>query len=144
MNSGFVTWAEREPPLVPCAVAATGDVARRLAARLLELDRAVSNRLFGVAGQTTLVVLGEEADLPWVDGVSYLGQDPTAPGLLLPTHVEPIVPAANLLERALRKRFVELAPPLAVLPATLTIVSCQHALQLVPNRIEAWLREVRA
>lgn len=141
MKSSFVTWADREPPLVPCAVAASGDAAHRLAQRLLELDSSVANRLYGVAGPTTLLVIGEEANLPWVDGVSYLGRDPAAPGLLLPTHIEPLVPTANLLERALRKHFAKLAPPLAVLPLTMTIISCHGALQLSPNKIEAWLRE---
>lgn len=141
MNTGFVTWVDREPPLVPCAVAASGDTAHRLAERLLQLDRAISSRLYGVAGPTTLLVLGEEAHLPWVDGVLYLGRDPAAPLLLLPTHIQPLVPAANLLERALRKHFDQLAPPLAVLPQTMTILSGHGALQLLPNKIEAWLEE---
>lgn len=141
MNTGFVTWADREPPLVPCAVAASGDAAHRLAQRLLDLDCAISSRLYGVAGPTTLLVLGEEANLPWVDGVSYLGRDPAAPGLLLPTHIEPLVPTANLLERALRNRFAKLAPPLAILPNTMTVISCHGALQLMPSKIETWLRE---
>jgi hypothetical protein len=140
MKTGFVTWTDREPPLVPCAVAATGDTARRLAQRLLELDRAIFSRLYGVAGQTTLLVLGAEANLPWVDGVSYLGRDAAAPELLLPTHIEPLVPTANLLERALRKRFSKYAPPLAVLPLTMTVISGHGALQLLPERIEAWLK----
>lgn len=139
MKTGFVTWGDREPPLVPWAVAATGDVARRLAERLLELDRAISSRLYGVAGPTTLLVLGEETNLPWVDGVAYLGRDPAAPGLLLPTHLEPLVPTANLLEQALRNRFAKLTPPLAILPKTMTVISCHSALQLLPKKIEAWL-----
>lgn len=141
MKTGFVTWGDREPPLIPCAVAASGDAASRLAERLLKLDVSISSRLYGVAGPTTLLVLGEEANLPWVDGVSYLGRDPAAPGLLLPTHIEPLVPTANLLERALRHRFAKLAPPLAMLPNTMTVISCHGALQLLPSKIEAWLRE---
>lgn len=47
-----------------------------------------------------LVILGEEKRLPWVDGVVYLGHDPQSPSLLLPTNLEPSVPAA-LLQRAL-------------------------------------------
>lgn len=141
MNAGNVTWSDREPPLAPCAVAAQGDVARHLARRLLELEPAALGRLSGVAGKTTLVLLGDEAHLPWVDGVLYLGRDPLAPALLLPTRIEPVVPGANLLERAVRRHFAKLSPPLAILPDTLTVIPCDRALQLSRSRIEKWLAE---
>lgn len=47
-----------------------------------------------------LVILGEEKQLPWVDGVVYLGHDSQSPSLLFPTNLEPSVPAA-LLQRSL-------------------------------------------
>lgn len=141
MNAGSVTWSDREPPLVPCAVAAQGDVARHLARRLLELDDASLGRLSGVAGKTSLVLLGDEANLPWVDGVLYLGRDPVAPFLLLPTRFAPVFPDANLLERAIRKHFAKLLPPLAVVPDTLTVISCDKALPVSRSRIESWLAE---
>ena len=141
MNTGFVTWSDREPPLAACAVAACGDVARRLANRLLELDHATMARLSGVAGKNSIVLLGDETHLPWVDGALYLGRDPLAPALLLPTRSEPTVPAANLLERALLKRFSAFKPPLAILPDTLTVLSCYEARQLTRTRIEEWLAE---
>jgi hypothetical protein len=141
MNTGFISWSDREPPLEACAVAAWGDVARRLASHLLELDQTALGRLTGVAGKSAIVLLGEETNLPWVDGVLYLGRDPVAPTLLLPTRIESAVPATNLLERALRKRFSNLSPPLAILPDTLTVISCYNALQLSRSRIEAWLAE---
>jgi hypothetical protein len=141
MNTGFVTWSDREPPLEACAVAAWGDTARRLASHVLELDQTALGRLSGVAGKSALVLLGEVTNLPWVDGVLYLGRDPLAPALLLPTQIEPTVPAANLLERAIRKRFSKLSPPLAILPDTLTVISCYQSMQLSRSRIEEWLAE---
>lgn len=141
MNTGFVTWSDREPPLAACAIAACGDVARDLARHLLELDRTAMGRLSGVAGKNTLVLLGEETTLPWVDGVLYLGRDPLAPALLLPTRIEPAVPAANLFERALLHRFSKLKPPLAILPDTLTVISCYEASPITRSRIEEWLAE---
>lgn len=139
MSESAVSWSDREPPLVPCAVVAGKDAARRLAERLLAMDDTALARLSGVASQTHLVVLGEESDLPWVDGVSYLGQDPRAPSLLLPTQIEPVVPAANLFERALRKRFANLSPPLAILPETFTVISCHRALRISRDAIETWI-----
>jgi hypothetical protein len=141
MSAGFVTWSDREPPLAACAVAAWAEVARRLATRLLELDDQALGRLSGVAGKSTIVLLGDEADLPWVDGVLYLGRDPSAPSLLLPTRMEPVVPRANLLERAMTGRFAKVRPPLAVLPEKLTVISCYKALRLARSRVEAWLAE---
>lgn len=141
MSTGLVTWSDREPPLIACAVAAWGEVAQRLANHLLELDHTAMGRLSGVAGTNSIVLLGDETNLPWVDGSLYLGRDPLAPALLLPTRIEPTVPAANLLERALLKRFSRSSPPLAILPDTLTVISCYEARQLSRSRIEDWLAE---
>lgn len=141
MNAVGVTWSDREPPLLPCAVVAQGDVATQLARRLLDFDGAALARLSGVSGKNILVLLGEETNLPWVDGVFYLGRDPQAPMLLLPTRIEPRIPGAHLLERAMRKHFPKIAPPLAILPDTFTVVSCAQALQLSRSHIERWLAE---
>ncbi|MCY1055392.1 hypothetical protein [Nannocystis sp. SCPEA4] len=110
-----ITWSPRPIPLAPAAVVASGPVATRLADRLLTFADDVLLRLRGVAGRDLLVLTGESADLPWLDGVDYLGRDPLAPGLYIPTTLEP-APAAPLLERALRRRAPQLAAPLALLP----------------------------
>ncbi|MDC0670815.1 bpX5 domain-containing protein [Nannocystis radixulma] len=110
-----ITWSPRAIPLAPAAVVASGPVAARLADRLLTFADDVLLRLRGVAGRDLLVLTGESSDLPWLDGVDYLGRDPLAPGLYIPTTLEP-APAAPLLERALRRRAPQLATPLALLP----------------------------
>jgi hypothetical protein len=109
-----VTWRTRAVPLSPQAVAAAGPVAARLVDRLLTFTDDALTRLRGVAGRDLLVLTGESADLPWLDGVEYLGRDPLAPGLYIPTTLEP-APVAALLERALRQRAPQLAPPLALM-----------------------------
>lgn len=54
------------------------------------------HRLSGVFGNTrrgtVVVILGEFDALPWVEGVTYLGRDPLAAGLLLPVLRSPLVP----------------------------------------------------
>lgn len=70
-----------------------------LARRLLRDPDSLS-QYRGVGAPGLLVVLGEEDQLPWVDGVVYLGRDSQSPSLLFPTNLEPSVPAA-LLERSL-------------------------------------------
>jgi hypothetical protein len=100
-------WRPRPVPLAPRAALGRGPVGERLA---------------GVAGARAglelvrfpdaVLVLGPEAELPWVDGVEYLGIDPRAPSLLVPTHRAPTVPI-DLLARAL----IEgrgLVPPIAI------------------------------
>lgn len=94
-----MTWRPRFTPLVPVGVAARGPAAASLAHRLLEDPDSLSNYK-AVGAPELLVVLGEEKRLPWVDGVVYLGHDVQSPSLLLPTNVEPSVPAA-LLQRSL-------------------------------------------
>ena len=113
-----VRWDHREPPLAPVAVAAVGESAVRLLHLVgVRLSRELAGeaaglptgepgaraggpsgiqRLSGVwarAGRELVVVLmGEAEQLPWVEGVVYLGRDPLAPQLLLPTLRIPKVP----------------------------------------------------
>ena len=95
-----VRWVPREPPLAPAAVVGLGDAARALARRLLRLDDARLGALQGVAGPSLVAVVGTADALPWVDGAVYLGRDPAASTLYLPTALRPDVHAA-LFERAL-------------------------------------------
>ncbi len=132
-----ITWRPRERPLAPAAVAATGTVARDLARRLLaETDEALA-RVRAVAGAGLLVVLGDEAALPWVDGVVYLGADPRARSLLLPTAVEPAEPI-ELVERALALWFPN-DMPMALLAGFGTVVPVASARPVTRPALERWL-----
>jgi hypothetical protein len=128
----------RAEPLRPAGAVAEGDAARRLARRLLALDDAALARLAGVAAPGLLAVAGVEEDLPWVDGVAYVGRDPAAPSLLLPTATESFAPAA-LLERALVAGSRGAPPPLAVLEAPLRVIPLGGARPVERVRLAAWL-----
>lgn len=132
-----VRWAPREMPLPARAVVGTGAAARALGYRLAELADDALHVLAAVAGDELLVVLGEETALPWVDGVMYLGRDDAAPQLLLPTALEPTVPA-TVLEAAIRRR-VSLPAPIAVLPSPARLVACGAARAIDRGRLRAWL-----
>jgi hypothetical protein len=110
-----VTWSLRSEPLVPCACIGRGAVAQALGRALLTLDRARLSRLEACAGEGLLIVLGEVADLPWSDGITYLGRDEAAPHLLLPTSRRPDVPV-DLFARALAAHVPEAAKGGAILP----------------------------
>ncbi|MFJ9951907.1 hypothetical protein [Kitasatospora sp. NPDC091207] len=88
-------WERREPPLPAAGVLALGDAvpALAVAARERLVDGA---RLGVVAGDGALLVLGAESDLPWADGIRYLGLDA---GVLVPTTARPR-PAAALWRTA--------------------------------------------
>jgi hypothetical protein len=109
-----VSFGPRASPLVPVAAAARGPSAVALARHLAARDDAALARLSGVSGPGLLLVVGDAADLPWIDGIVYLGKDPGAPSLLLPTAREPDVPA-SLFERAVLLRSPGLDAPIAVL-----------------------------
>lgn len=96
-------WQPREVPLVPLGAWASGPARVRLLQRLLSAADEQLVRLQGVASASVLVILGAEADLPWVDGLTYLGREDAAPSLLLPTALRPDV-AAGLLEAAVLRR----------------------------------------
>lgn len=143
-----VAWGPRRVPLEPVGVAVRGEAARALARRLVaRIDRGPEDsleKLSGVAGPDLLILLGDPAALPWVEGAVYLGRDPGAPSLLLPTTREPSVPV-DLLERALAGRAArfQAAPPLAVLLDPPLLASTLEARPLVRERLRAWLEPAR-
>lgn len=105
-----VAWSGREPPLAPVGAVARGAVAVALARRLA--NHPDLEGLRGVAGEGLLAVFGD--DLPWVDGVTYLGREA---GLFMPTTLRPSV-ASRLVARALerahgRSAWVVLPPSIA-------------------------------
>lgn len=108
-----VDWGPREPPLGIAAVAAWGDRAKELASRAIARQFR-DGALAAVASEGWLVLIGSGEDLPWADGAVYLGRDPAAAGMLVPTILAPSVPV-DLLERAVRKRFA-VTGPIAVIP----------------------------
>jgi len=131
-------WRVREPPLEPVAAAATGEAARALAERLLALPDERLAALGGVAGPEVLVVTGEKGDLPWVDGVQYLGRDPEAPGLLLPTTLSPAVPLP-LVERAVMLRRRTPVTPMAVVLEPPMLIPLDGARKVDRAVLRQWL-----
>jgi hypothetical protein len=110
-----------------------------LAARLLSRPDEELAALRGVAGPDLLIALGSGENLPWADGVIYLGRDPDSPLLLMPTTHGPSIPL-QLLERALVARKDRLSPPLAVLLDPPLLVSTVAARPIARASLEAWLR----
>jgi hypothetical protein len=135
-----VHWGPRAVPLAPAAVAARGESARSLADRLLAADDEQISRFEGVAGEDLLVVLGPAGELPWVEGAVYLGRDPSAPALLLPTTREPSLPLP-LVERALiarARRVPGVLPPLAVLIHPTRLASTAEARPITRMKLLVW------
>lgn len=136
-----VTWSPRSEPLVPCACIARGPVAHALARAVLALDAQQLARIKACAGDRLLLLFGANADLPWLDGITYLGRDEAAPHLLLPTNRRPDVPV-DLFGRALAARLPEAAKAGAIVPdATegLLWVSIAAAGPIDRASLEAWM-----
>jgi hypothetical protein len=133
-----IVWTPRFQPLPPVGAFASGLVARELAESLIEMDETVLGRWSGVCTPDSLILLGEAATLPWVNGITYLGHDPLASRLLLPTNREPHV-SVDLLERALLKASA-LLPPLAVIARERRIVSVAAARRVSADAVAEWLR----
>ena len=140
MSNLPITWNPRSTPLPPVGVAAQGAAAQGLANRLLGRTDEQLALLAGVQGDKLLIVLSEDSTLlPWADGVIYLGRDPIAPSLLIPTTHAPSVPLP-LLERALRHRFPESTTPLAVLPPGDSVVSLSGCRRpIVRATLQKWM-----
>lgn len=131
----------RVKPLAPCAALGLGPAALALVERLLQLAPEQLERLRGVASPDAVVVLGLGDDLPWSEGIVYLGQEPEAPELLLPCVVAPSVPAP-LLFGALKLRFAgELRAPCAVWLEPPLVISLAEAQTLNTARLTEWRSE---
>jgi hypothetical protein len=122
-----IRWIARSVPLSPSAVVAVGATARALGQRLLAMDDEHRARLTGSSADDLLVVCGKASDLPWADGVVYLGIDDDAPNVLLPTTRRPDVPL-DLFARAITARCESEPSPIAVLetPACLIPLGAQR------------------
>lgn len=133
-----IEWQTSDTPLVAEAVLARGEVAKRLAMRVLANDDATLAKLRGVAADGLLVIAGATDDLPWIDGVMYLGRSNDAPQLYLPTTRVPRLGAA-MLARAVVRRARELDPPFALIDDPPLIVSLSARAAIDRSRLEAWL-----
>lgn len=84
-----------------------------------------------------LLILGEEKELPWVDGVVYLGHESELPSLLFPTNLAPSVPTA-LLERALALVQNQRGPCALLLDPSL-VVPLSEARTIARTSLVKWL-----
>lgn len=98
-------WRPRASPLRPAAaLALDGATAQQLDAALAALGAERQERLRRTTGPAGAVLLtGCMEDLPWVDGLAWLGVDARAPALWLPAHLEPSLPP-DLLALACARR----------------------------------------
>jgi hypothetical protein len=133
-----VATTTRADALEPLAVAALGPVAHALATRLLDGTDEALEALRGIVAEGLLIALGAVDALPWVAGVTYLGRDPDAPSLLLPTAVRPAV-AVEIFEQAILDRAPRVPRPLAVLLSPRRIVSVVGALPIEREKLRRWL-----
>ena len=124
-------WQRREPALAAVAVLGIGRVATALAEATHPLV-AEGAPLRLVADPEYLVVLGEEAMLPWVEGARYLGWDGSA--LTLTTHR--VQPAADLWrEAALAAAGADPASLVIVLPDQVLIAGVDDEAQEPPASV---------
>lgn len=107
-----IDWRARRNPLVACALVALGEVQSALVRRL-HLQPQYHWR--AIVFPQLVLLEGQYADLPWVDGCVYLGADAAAPNLLIPTQLQPCF-SIELVEQALRKQAMVPHGRLAVLP----------------------------
>lgn len=111
-----INWQPRMSPLRPAAVLGVGPVAAVLARALIDrIARGGDLRVH--AGPGCVLAIGEEPDLPWVDGATWLGRDGP---LYTPTTLVPVLPA-ELLARAIARRTSSSGAWIALLPDRLLV-----------------------
>ena len=108
-----ISWRQREKPLSPTGLFVTSAQLPALIERLTDGCNQETLPYRAAHSQKGLVLLGEEEQLPWVPGVTYLGVDREAPHLLIPTNVSPDFPL-ELINRAVKAHVS--APPVAMIP----------------------------
>ena len=122
-------WQERAHPLTAAAAWVPRAGVPELLGRVAELR--------GLGTPAGLVLLGPEAELPWVEGIRYFGVDSAAPNLLLPTTRAPVF-AVELVERAVRRAFAG-AGPWLVDDSQRRVIPLDRAGRIERTRAEAWL-----
>jgi hypothetical protein len=136
-----VSWVSRERPLTPSAAVACAAAARTLAVRVATLDDGRASRLHAArstSGEALFVLRGAADDLPWIDGILYLGLEPGVDGLLLPTTRRPDVPL-DVFARAIAARFPRIALPLAVLEQPRRVIAMGGLRPLDREALRHWL-----
>ena len=98
-----LAWRRRPEALTPAGLVSTGAVTQGVLAHLRDESAERLARLAVVATRDMLVLLGANADLPWVDGVRYCAPDPLAQSLWLPTSAAPVLAADLLARRAMER-----------------------------------------
>jgi hypothetical protein len=94
-----LTWTVRPEPLRPTAVLGRGSVATALSEALAgRLESGIDLEIH--AAQGVVLAIGQEGDLPWVDGATWLGRDGP---LLMPTTLRPALDT-GLVARAIQRR----------------------------------------
>jgi hypothetical protein len=83
-----IIWVQRFPPLKPRMAVCRGIAALRMA-RLLEERPQIIGQLRGAAAPGFFSVMGESGNLPWVNGVQYLGINDGVSEIYLPVNMVP-------------------------------------------------------
>ena len=102
-----IKWQIRFDALEPLALIAFDLAAVRLKEKLLTFDDEQLSAWQGVFAENLLFVAGE--NLPWSDGVIYLGKDARAASVFVPTNLRPNVPF-DLFEKSLLQNFAAQKP----------------------------------
>lgn len=102
----------RAEPLAPAAFEARGEAARAWVRRYLHRQHRVAP--LGVRHEDSIVVVGDE--LPWSEGLRWLGKEPDAPALLVPTRLG-LAPHPALVSAALTRAREASEFPLVLLPS---------------------------
>lgn len=93
-----LAWIDREAPLPAAGVVAHATAVAALARSAdSRLDAGAS--LAAAYGHGYLVIIGDDADLPWADGATYLGWEAA---VLVPTTRQPVPRTALIAEAARR------------------------------------------
>lgn len=133
-----LSWAPREEPLIAGAALGRGTVAQMLGQRILGASPSTFSAWSMLWGEDWLWVEGHEKSLPWVDGVEYLGRDPTCADLWLPTLLQPSL-APELIFRGLSRRLPH--GPIALLgPGPVSAIPLALAGRRTLAEVEQWVQ----
>ena len=135
-----VKWQPRAEPLEPVGVVACDEVALKLASKMLHRTSEELSALSALTTERELVVLGQSEDLPWADGVCYVGRCPEAPALLLPTILD-CTPHPQLV---LTRLLIELKEaPVLVCPPLALMMSVAQTTMISSSALKSWSAQLQ-
>lgn len=128
-----LSWVQRTEPLPASAMFTPSTRVKALLQQLLSMPDDYLQKLDGLQCDAGILITGQEADLPWINGCLYLGMDQQAHHCLMSTQHQPTIPT-GLLDQAIAQRYQQ---TVAIIPGCDVLIPVSGTRTLARKTLKA-------